>query len=103
MAKIFRIFKTIINWSQITQLSNILNYNQETISNKILALMIENKFSEKAILVMLLQEWDLQLMVKQIVRIIIMFLYKYKNFRILNLKKNEHRWSHALIVFSNAI
>lgn len=68
MAKIFLISKTIKNWSQITQLSKILNYNREIISNKILALMIENKISEKAGWVILLQGWDLQLMVKQIVR-----------------------------------
>ena len=60
MAKIFRVSKTIKNWSQITQLSKILNYNRGIISNKILALMIEIKFYEKAGLVMLLQEWDLQ-------------------------------------------
>ena len=60
MAKIFLISKTIKNWSQITQLSKILNYNRGIISNKILALMIENKISEKAVLVMLLQELDLQ-------------------------------------------
>lgn len=74
MPKIFLISKKITNWSQITQLSKILNYNREIISNKILALMIENKISEKAGWVILLQGWDLQLMVKQIVRKII-FLY----------------------------